>query len=94
MNEEVEKQVETALEKFFTLKKDSGRFIDVSRIPLICQNINLIHENIKELKADVKDMKNESVSQDQFWPVKTIVYGLVGTIMLGVLGAIITLILK
>lgn len=43
---------------------------------------------------EFKIVREKYVSQDEFAPVKMIVYGLVGLIMISVLGAIMILILK
>lgn len=42
----------------------------------------------------VEDMKNSMVSKEEFEPVKKIIYGLVGLILVAVVGALISLILK
>ncbi len=57
-----------------------------------------ISESVKYLVKGVDEIKDklekEYITQDQFEPVKKIVYGLVGTILLGVIGAIMALVLK
>ena len=64
------------------------------RTALMQQDIkNIINKQDDILKKlDNFDMK--FVSKTEFWPVKTIVYSLVGTILLAVVGAIVALILK
>lgn len=49
-----------------------------------------------ETKVDKIDVKldAEYVTQDQFTPVKNIVYGLVSAILLAVIGALVALVLK
>lgn len=81
------KALSNSLREVFGENTDSGRFIDVKRIPLICQNINGMHDMLKEIKEDM-------VSQKEFWPIKTIVYSGVGTILLAVIGAIIALVIN
>jgi hypothetical protein len=39
-------------------------------------------------------LESEYVTQDEFEPVKKIVYGMVGVILLAVIGALITLVLR
>ena len=80
-----------ALRQVFGENQESQRFVDVSRIPLICKNINDMHENIKEIndKLDTKFINN-----DQFWPVKTLVYGATGIILVAVFSALIYLVIK
>lgn len=45
------------------------------------------------MKQQLDQMTNNFVTQDQFSPVKTIAYGLVGAISLGVVGALLSLVL-
>ena len=71
-------------------------------------NKNIMQE-IKELKKDINDIKvciaelpekikeaiaNDYVSKEAFRPVQKVVYGLVGAVMIGVVGAILALIFK
>lgn len=66
------------------------RFLDLERVPLICNDIANIR---KMMEAQSKQLDN-LVTQDQFWPVKTLVYGFVGLALIGVIGALMALILK
>ena len=83
MEREMEMAIEDAVTRAFSAGVGDKRFIDVSRIPLICQSIIGIDRKLEQI-----------VTQDQFQPVKIIAYGMVSTVMLGVLGAILTTILK
>jgi drug/metabolite transporter superfamily protein YnfA len=49
---------------------------------------------LKEIKADIQEIKDCYVTQKEFWPVRTIAYGLMGTIGLAVIGALLALIIK
>lgn len=69
-----------ALRRIFGENEKSGRFIDVTRIPLICQSIVDMHGSIEEMKQLLKEFDGSHVSQDQFWPIKTFVYGVIGFI--------------
>lgn len=73
--------VATAVKDVFALKDNEGqkRFVDISRVPLICQAILGIHQSLDEIKANM-------VNRDQFWPVKTLVYGLVTVLLTGLIG--------
>ena len=66
-------------------------------------NDALKSKDIEYIKDETKDIKNSLdllakrveefyVNQDQFWPVKTMVYGLAGGILLTVLVAMMTLV--
>lgn len=84
-------EIKTAIKEavFEALSADSGKkYIDVSRIPLICQSIVGIHQSLEDLNTKVDD---KFVTNDQFWPVKTVVYGIVALALLGVFGAIIVM---
>ncbi len=76
-----------ALREVFGEYTEQQRFIDTKRIPLICKQIDSIHDALQEIKDNM-------VNQDQFWPVRTIVYGLVGIMLTGMVGAIVLLVVK
>jgi hypothetical protein len=72
----------------------------------ILEHVKEIREDLKVnslLREDMRLMKSEmlqvreflkiTVTQDQFWPVKTIVYGATSTMLLAILGAIIALVI-
>ena len=71
-------------------------------------NKNIMQE-IKDIKRDVNDIKvciaelpekikeaiaNDYVSKEAFKPVQKLVYGLVGAVMIGVVGAVLALIFR
>ena len=66
-----------------------GRYLDVSRIPLICQNIDGIHTSLKDLN---NKLDNKYVSNESFFPVKLLVYGFAGMILVAVVAALIGLV--
>ncbi len=90
--EKMTRTLANALREVFGENQASGRFIDISRIPLICQSINGIHESMKEMKQMMRETDNNHVTQEQFRPIKTIVYSGVGTILLAALAAVLSLI--
>lgn len=83
-----------ALREVFGENQRSNRFIDVSRIPLICMNINGIHESLGKLVRWTEDADARYVNQDQYEPVKKAMYGLITLILIAVVGAIMALIIK
>ena len=87
-----------ALREVFGENEKSGRFVDVSRIPLICQNINTMHGNLEDIRMmmekAIADSDKRYVNHDQWWPVKTIVYSGTGAVLLAVVGAVVALIIK
>lgn len=58
----------------------------------------LMQRDIAYIREDVKAIKNalnqNYVTKDQFDPVKKVVYGLVSLILIAVIGAIMTLVLR
>ena len=75
-----------------------------TKIAIMATNIANMGKDITELKSDIKsdvadlkqridNMGNRYVSQDEFKPVRSIVYGLVGIILTTVIGALISLVL-
>lgn len=85
-DERVTKLLTDALKDAFGEHVSSGRFVDVARIPLICKSIVDTNERLKEI-ADKLD--NAYVTKEAFNPVKSIVYGLVGLILVSVVGALL-----
>lgn len=87
------KAIAAALRLIFGENQNSGKFIDISRIPLICQNINDIHVNLSELKTMVEKFGEKAdkryVNKDQFSPVRSIVFGAVALILVSFFGAIV-----
>lgn len=89
--ESISKALADALRDVFGENQNSGRFVDVTRIPLICKSIidtNKRLENI-ETKLDGKYVTNEAFS-----PVKSIVYGMVSLVLLAVAGALVALVIR
>ena len=53
-----------------------------------------IDERTQRLENDIKTMKENSVTKEEFWPVKSLVYGGVGVVLVAIVGAFLHLILK
>jgi hypothetical protein len=75
-------------------KKDSP----AQEIGTLTTNLAVVLNQITDVKDDIRDIKhkldNEYVTQDQFGPVKQIVYGMVSVILLAVIGAIVALVVR
>jgi hypothetical protein len=69
-DERITKSLSDALRDVFGEKENSGRFIDTSRIPLICQDIKGIHGEVADIKDNLR------------WIVRLII-GAVVTALLG-----------
>lgn len=83
MLHQMDVKIALGVEKGFKAGVDDKRYIDVTRIPLICQSIVSIDAKLDRL-----------VSKEEFWPVKTLVYGITGLMLSGVVGALLVLVLK
>lgn len=60
-------------------------------LAVILNKVGYIEKEVTDIKTK---LEKEYVTQDQFEPVKKIVYGMVGTILLAVIGAVITLVIR
>lgn len=69
-------------------KEDKSASKILSRVETEIEHLKDGQEEIKQMLAD------KYVTHDEFSPIKLIVYGMVGTILLSVLGAIIALVIK
>lgn len=83
-----------ALRQVFGENVAQQRFVDVSRIPLICKSILDMHANIGEIKTMMREERKGLVNQDQFYPVRNIVYGIMGLLGAATMAAIFKLIFK
>lgn len=68
-----------------------------TKIALIANNVARVQSDIGEMKLDIKqiilEVQSQYVSKDEFEPVKRLVYGLVGLILVAVVGAILALVI-
>jgi hypothetical protein len=76
-----------ALDTYFNQDR---KFIDTTRIPLICQDIRGIHKTLEEIRVT---LDSKIVTRDQFSPIQKIVYGGVGLILTSVVGALLALVI-
>jgi len=65
--------------------------IVATQIAVIANDLNYIKCDIKEIKAR---LENEYVTQEAFRPIRNLVYGMVSLILTGVVGALVSLVLK
>lgn len=91
MDDTLDARIEQAVARAFSAGVGNKRYIDVSRIPLICQSITSIHEDIKAIK---ETLDGKIVTQEAFWPVKTLVYGITGLLLSGTIGALLMLLVN
>jgi septation ring formation regulator EzrA len=92
----IEKSAREVLRVLAEEGKGEKRFIDVSRIPLICQSIVNMGEDIREIKEGMKNLGELNIAMTKlsadFDPVRKIVYGIMAVLGLSVLGAILALV--
>ncbi len=82
--ERTTKALADALREVFGENQDARRFVDITKIPLICQSINGIHLSLTELKIMMKDFDAKYASK----LTEKIVFALVGLIVLGFMGSL------
>ncbi len=87
LHENTTQSLVEALRQVFGEGQERQRFIDITRIPLICQSIIQMGDDLKEIN---KKIDSKFVTNEAFTPVKLIAYGLVSLTMLTVLGAILS----
>ena len=89
--EKITKALTKALRDVFGEHTKSQRFIDVSRIPLICKSIFDTSNKLTEIniKLDTK-----FVTKEAFFPVKSLVYGATSIILIAVFSAIVYLVIN
>ncbi len=73
---------------------EESTYIVKNRVPLLCQSVVSMKESITEIKEMLQDLPNQFVNQDQFGPVKLIVFGLAGLCMTAVIVALLAMVIK
>lgn len=76
----VTKALSDALREVFGENEKAGRFVDITKIPLICKSIIDTNNQIKEIKEMFDKLDNKFVTKEQFTPIQKGFYGLVGLI--------------
>ncbi len=89
--EEIRREMLSTLDEYFSRGVDRKKFIDVNRIPLICQDISSIHTSMKEINDK---LDNKFVTKESFWAVKMLVYGAATLILTTAFGELLKLIIK
>ncbi len=82
-----------ALRDVFGENSASGRFIDVGRIPLICQSILNINANLNKMTEWMDGSDKKYASKEEFGLVQKIVFGCIALILVAFVGAVIGLVL-
>ena len=62
-----------------------------TELALVQKDVEYIKQSVDEIKRDLEELPDKFVSQDQFYPIRAIVYGLVGAVLMGVIGAVLAL---
>lgn len=79
-------------------KNDAGdKFIDLSKIPLICLSMAHLSSDMKEIKRMIKENKEDSDKQHatfvtkagEFWAIRTIVFGGAGIVLVAFLNSVL-----
>lgn len=63
-------------------------------LDVVLTEINYIKKDIGEIKDSVADLKDSFITRAEFEPIKNVVYGMVGLVLISFLGAIIALVIK
>lgn len=61
---------------------------------LVANDIGYIKRDISEIKSSLSGVQGQYVTLIEFEPIRRIVYGLVGTVLISFIGAILALVLQ
>lgn len=104
-NEDNLQALADAISKAIGESKGEKRFIDLTKIPLICLSITGIHQTVKEIKEMIVANKRDSDEQHEtfvtkeyfhlnFDTVRLLVYGGVGLALIAMVGALISVVIR
>jgi len=68
-----------------------GIEILTERVATLIERVAAVQEDVKEIKTSLKD---EYVCNSEFAPVRNVVYSFIGVILLAVIGALVTLVVR
>ena len=88
----LDKHQKQDIESFAAIHTHLDRLDKVINNDLIIYKLDEMKRDISDLKREMKENNNELVTKTEFNPVRNIVYGMVGLILIGVLSAIIALV--
>lgn len=88
-DDRVTRALANALRRVFGENEKSGRFIDTSRIPLICAHIESMDANIKDIK---EKLDTRYVTVEAFSPYKKAMNAIAALILVAVVGGLLSLI--
>lgn len=60
----------------------------------MAKDIQDIKSDVKEIKEAIKELNNVFVTKIEFEPIRTVVYGMIGFILLAFLGVIVSLVMN
>ncbi|MCP3681693.1 MAG: hypothetical protein GY861_03290 [bacterium] len=63
-----------------------------TQMAILAKDIEYVKKGVDQLRQDFRDWKKNFVTQDQFKPVKALVYGFTSLILISVIGAVIALV--
>lgn len=97
--------VQERIEHVLAKGTEQEKSIILARVPYICQDIKTINATLQEIKGmmnqtkadlEAKDERNEKrfVNQDQFSPVRMLVFGFTGAILTAFAGGLIYVVFK
>jgi len=83
------KSDEKILEKIWVISQDNQKELNK-----ISGHVAVLNQEMGDVKEEIKDFKVRYVKKEEFSPIQKIVYSIVGAILLAVLGALISLVIK
>lgn len=76
-----------------TQESNPNREAITASAAIVATNIDWIKKDIGEIKEALKCLSSEYVTQVEFRPIRQLVYGLVGLILIAVVGALLALVI-
>ena len=61
---------------------------------LLSKDMAYLRKDVEQILGEIKNIGKNYVTQKEFWPIKAIVYGATGLILVGVFGALVALVVS
>jgi hypothetical protein len=89
-------EIRDEVRSVFSAEAGSKLYVNLERVPLLCQNVMGIQDMLKEQRDDIKEIKkgmnelpDKFVTQKEFALVRAIVFGGIGILLTGILIALL-----
>lgn len=73
---------------------DEMKQSEQTQIAVLTEQVKTVATAVTKMDSKLDSLVNKFVTKEEFWPIKALVYGFTGLILVTVIGALIMLVLR